>query len=155
LRIAYLVVPDQRAALRAAAAVRATAAMASPLSAAIATRWIEDGTAADVAAAIRHEASARQAIAASVLPRDLVAADPEGFHLWLRLPPSWTRGELAARLRTAGIGVVASDAFALLAPPEAVRLALGAADGHDTLRHGLEIVADLLAQTPAMSSAVV
>lgn len=155
LRIAYLAVPDARAAQRAAAALRATAAMASPLSAAIATRWIEDGTAGSALAAIRREASARQGIAASILPPELAASDPEGFHLWLGLPPGWSRGELTLRLRTAGIAVVASDAFALNAPPEAVRLGLGAADGREVLRRGLELVADLLAEGPAASSTIV
>ncbi|MEJ1979106.1 MAG: hypothetical protein WDN49_26255 [Acetobacteraceae bacterium] len=45
LRLAYLAVPDTRSAIRVAGAIRATAAMASPLTAAIATRWIDDGTA--------------------------------------------------------------------------------------------------------------
>ncbi|TWB29774.1 aminotransferase-like domain-containing protein [Nitrospirillum bahiense] len=155
LRIAYLVAPDTRAAARLAGALRATASMASPLTAALATRWIEDGTAARVLEAIRHEAAARQALAAGILPGEAVSADPEGFHLWLRLSPPWTRGEFAARLRTVGIGVVASDAFALGTPPEAVRLGLGASASRDDLAQSLRIVADLLGQPPAMSSLVV
>ncbi len=155
LRIAYLVVPDARLAARLAGAIRATASMASPLTAAIATRWIEDGTADAVLAAIRAEARRRQAVAAELLPSDAISADPEGFHIWLRLAPPWTRGEFSARLRTVGIGVVCSDAFALNAPPEAVRLGLGAAAGLDELRQSLQIVADLLGQSPAMSSMVV
>jgi DNA-binding transcriptional MocR family regulator len=155
LRIAYLVAPDTRAAARLAGALRATASMASPLTAALATRWIEDGTAARVLEAIRQEAAARQALAADILPRDAVSADPEGFHLWLRLLPPWTRGEFTARLRSVGIGVVASDAFALGTPPEAVRLGLGASASRDDLAQSLRIVADLLGQPPAMSSLVV
>lgn len=155
LRIAYLVVPDTRTATRAAGALRATAAMASPLTAAIATRWIEGGTAAEVLAEIRRETRARQALAALVLPADLATADPDGFHLWLRLPAPWTRGEFAMRLRATGIGVVASDAFALQSPPEAVRLALGAPESRAALRQGLETTADLLADGPALSATVV
>ena len=155
LRIAYLVVPDSRAAARLAGAVRATSSMASPLTSAIATRWIEDGTADAVLAAIREEAKGRQAIAAAILPANLAQTDPQGFHVWLRLPPAWTRGEFASRLRTAGIGVVASDAFALASPPEAVRLGLGAAANHDELKRSLQTVADLLDQSPPMSSMVI
>lgn len=155
LRIAYLVVPDARAAARVAGAVRATASMASPLTAAIATRWIEDGTADAVLAAIRQEAGARQVIAAKILPAEQVLADPEGFHIWLQLTPPWTRGEFTLRLRSAGIGVVASDAFALQSPPEAVRLGLGAAETRDDLEQSLHILADLLAQSPAATSMVV
>jgi DNA-binding transcriptional MocR family regulator len=155
LRIAYLVVPDFRAATRLAGIVRATAAMASPLTAAIASRWIEDGTAGEVLAAIRSEARVRQAIAAQLLPKGSMLADSEGFHGWLRLPPVWTRGEFTARLRSAGIGVVASDAFAVGPAPEAVRLGLGAAEDHEHLRQSLGVIADLLAQSPAASTVVV
>jgi DNA-binding transcriptional MocR family regulator len=155
LRIAYLAVPDLRAATRLAGIIRATSAMASPLSAAIASRWIEDGTAEAVLAAIRLESKERQAIAAELLPAVHLLADPEGFHTWLRLPLAWSRGEFTARLRSAGIGVVASDAFALGPAPEAVRLGLGAAENHDHLCQSLGIVADLLAETPAASTIVI
>jgi DNA-binding transcriptional MocR family regulator len=153
LRIAYLIAPDARAASRLAGAIRATASMASPLTASIATRWIEDGTADAVLKAIRHEAKARQAIAAQILPP--VLANAEGFHIWLPLMPPWTRGEFVGRLRSAGIGIVASDAFALGAPPEAVRLGLGAPATRDELTQSLLIVADLLSQSPAISTMVV
>ena len=155
LRIAYLVLPDGRSAARVAGAIRATASMASPLMAAIATRWIEDGTADAVLAAIREESRHRQVIASAILPPGFGQADPQGFHAWLRLTGAWTRGEFTARLRSAGIGAVASDAFAIGSPPEAVRLGLGAAANHEDLRDSLRIVADLLAQSPAILSMVV
>jgi DNA-binding transcriptional MocR family regulator len=155
LRIAYLVVPDNRAAIRLAGAIRAAASMASPLTASIATRWIEDGIAAAVVAAIRDEAKTRQALAAQILPSGLMRTDPEGFHLWLNLPQPWTRGEFVARLRSAGIGVVTSDAFAVASPPEAVRIGLGAPPSHAELEQGLRAMADLLAQPPAMSTLVI
>ncbi|MEF0940991.1 aminotransferase-like domain-containing protein [Rhizobium sp. BR 362] len=155
LRIAYLAVPDLRAATRLAGIIRATSAMASPLSAAIASRWIEDGTAEAVLAAIRRETRARQAIAAELLPAADLLSDPEGFHAWLRLPPAWSRGEFTARLRSVGVGVVASDAFALGQAPEAVRLGLGVAEDREHLRQSLGIVADLLAETPAASAMVI
>lgn len=155
LRIAYLVVPDARAAAHVSGAIRATACMASPLTAAVAARWIEEGTADAIVAAIRKEAGLRQSMASELLPSELIAANPQGFHVWLRLPPPWTRGEFSARLRSAGIGVVGSDAFALASPPEAIRLGLGAASNRDDLEQGLQIAADTLAQSPAMSSMVV
>lgn len=155
LRIAYLAVPDLRAATRLSAVIRATAAMASPLTAAVASRWIEDGTAGKVLAAIRSEARARQMIAAELLPRQAVQTDPEGFHLWLRLPPAWARGEFTARLRAAGVGAVASDAFAIGAAPEALRLGLGAAESAAHLRESLGIISDLLGAAPAASTLVI
>lgn len=155
LRLAYLVAPDARIATRLAGAIRAITSMSSPLTAAIATRWIQDGTADAVVAAIRRETAARQDIARASLPPGTFAADPEGFHLWLPLPPSWTRAEFATRLRSAGIGVVGSDAFALGFPPEAVRLSLGVSATRAELRASLQTIADLLREQPAMSSTVI
>lgn len=154
LRIAYLAAPDASVARRLAGALRGTAGMASPLGAALATRWIEDGTARAVCGAIAREADARRAIARRRLPAGTVIPD-HGFHLWLTLPAPWGRSEFAQRLRAAGIGVVASDAFAVGPPPEAVRLGLGSAASRDALADGLALVADLLAQSPALSSLVV
>lgn len=129
--------------------------MTSPLSAAIATRWLEDGTAQAVLAAIRAEAGARQQIAIERLAGADLLTDREGFHLWLKLPSGWNRGEFTAQLRTAGIGVVASDAFSISDPPEAVRLGLGAAPTRDQLRHSLDVIAGLLLQSPAAQNLVV
>jgi DNA-binding transcriptional MocR family regulator len=155
LRIAYLVTPDMRNAARATGAIRATTTMASPLAAAIATRWIEDGTADAVLAAIRAETHARQVIAAAILPPNAIRTDADAFHLWLTMEAPWTRGALASQLRAAGIGIVTSDAFAVTEPREAVRLGLGAAATRVSLTEGLRIIADLLEQSPAMSSIIV
>lgn len=155
LRIAYLVVPDCRSSVRIEGAIRATAGLASPLTTAIATRWIEDGTADAVLGAIRTETAARQKVAANVLPKGTAVSDPHAFHVWLRLPRPWTRGEFSGRLQAAGIAVVPSDAFAVGPAPEAVRLGLGAAATQEELRRSLLTIADLLGQSPAASSLVV
>ncbi|BCH28889.1 GntR family transcriptional regulator [Mesorhizobium sp. L-8-10] len=156
LRVAYLVLPEPGKTAPLAGAIRATAGMASPLTAAVATQWIEDGTALAVLDAIRKESRQRQKIASGILPAELVRADPEGFHAWLALPGRWNRGDFASRLRSAGIGVVTSDAFSVSGPaPEAVRLGLGAAPDQQALAASLRAVADLLAQPPGLSSMVV
>lgn len=155
LRLAYVVTPDARAAVRLAGAIRATTSMASPLSAAIATNWIESGLADEILAAVRVETEIRRAAAAELLGTHGLISARHGFHAWLPLPSEWTRGELTARLRTAGIGVVTSDAFAVGQPPEAVRIGLGAAPTKERLMFSLELIADLASQPPAMSSMVV
>jgi DNA-binding transcriptional MocR family regulator len=155
LRIAYLAVPDPRKAARITAALRATAAMASPLTSAIATRWIEEGTAEAVLSAVRAEAAARQEAAVRILPSGMFAAQPESFHLWLSLPAPWTRAEFATRLQATGVGAVISDAFSLDKPPEALRISLGAAKSRNDVIRGLEAIADLLSEPPALSSMVV
>ncbi|HYD65405.1 PLP-dependent aminotransferase family protein [Azospirillum sp.] len=156
LRIAYLVAPDARQALRVAAAQRATTLMASPLTAAVARRWIADGTAAAVLGAVRAEAAARRALAEAILPADAVVTKPEAFHLWLRLREPWSRGEFAAHLRTRGIATVASDAFATTPEaPDALRICLGAMAGRDETRRVLETIADTLDQLPAAGGVII
>ncbi|WP_457580332.1 aminotransferase-like domain-containing protein [Ensifer canadensis] len=155
LRIAYLVVPDRQSCVRIEGAIRATSGMAPPFNAAVATRWIEDGTASEVLKAIRREVTIRQTMVSRLLPRDVVQTDQEGFHVWLHLPLPWTRGDFSGRLRASGISVVASDAFALDLAPEAVRLGLGAPRTNEELQRSLMTIADLLQQSPAASSLVV
>jgi DNA-binding transcriptional MocR family regulator len=155
LRVAYLVPPDARTAARLSGAMRAMSSITSPLTAAIATNWINNGTAEAVLAAIQKEASARQEIAKAVLPPGTFIAHPEGYHLWLLLPSPWTRAEFTTRLRSVGIGVVSSDAFAVGLAPEAVRLSLGVPATKSDLRASLQTIANLIAEQPALSSMVV
>lgn len=155
LRVAYVAAPDDRAATRLMGAIRATTSMASPLGAAIATHWIDSGLAEEAVAAIRHETEARRAIAVDLLGEHGLTSAQNAFHAWLPLANDWSRGEFSARLRSAGVGVVPSDAFALRQPPEAVRLGLGAAPDRSLLLRSLETIADLVARSPAMSSMVV
>ncbi len=156
LRIAYLVAPSARAALPLAASLRAATVMASPLTAALATRWIGDGTAEALLGFVRAESIARQRLAAAALPAALVEADPHGFHVWMRLPAPWSRSAFASQARSTGIGVVASDPFvAAGAPPEAVRICLGGLAGRDDVAHALDVIAHALDETPARSSAFI
>jgi len=155
LRITYLVPPDTRQTVRMTAAIRALTSMSSPLTAAIATSWIERGIADAVLSAIRNESIARQKVARTILPPGSFIGTLESFHAWIPLPPPWTRAELATRLGAIGIGVVGSDAFAVAKPPEAVRLSLGAPVTRADLRASLESVAALLTDQPTMSSVVV
>jgi DNA-binding transcriptional MocR family regulator len=153
LRIAYLVLPDARTRARAADAIRAFAGMASPLSAAIVTRWMEVGIAAGILSAIRDETAARQAIAGKLLPS--AVTDPECFHAWLKLPKGWTAGALASRARLEGVGLVTADVFAVSGAPHAVRIGLGAPRTRTELTRGLEVLADLLHRPPGASSTIV
>jgi DNA-binding transcriptional MocR family regulator len=75
--------------------------------------------------------------------------------LWLPLTEPWTRVEFMSRQRPAGIGIVTSDAFAVGPAPEAVRIGLGVAESRDALTRGLRAVAEMLEQSPALSSTIV
>lgn len=155
LRIAYLVAPSEPVAMRLAGALRAMTAMASPLTAAVATSWVEGQLAHQILAAIRDESRARQAMLADIVPGRNLTTDRDGFHAWLTLPSQWSRGEFVARLRALGVAAVASDAFAVAAPPEAVRLGLGAASRRADLEKGLRAIAELLNDRPLLASYVV
>jgi DNA-binding transcriptional MocR family regulator len=155
LRIAYVVAPGEAQALRLAGLLRAMNLMAPPLNAALASRWITSGQLDTVRNAIRDEAAARQKVARSVLGRYEYAADPNGHHLWLRMPPYWRAPDLADHARRAGFAVVPSAAFAVAgAHPEAVRISLGVAADRESLFQVLKLLAEMLAQ-PAFSSKVI
>jgi DNA-binding transcriptional MocR family regulator len=149
LRIAHVVAPSARDAQRLASIQSATIGMASPLTAMIATRWIETGVAWALLEAIRSETRARFSSVRRHLPRDTYAADPDAFHVWLRLPRGWSRGLFAGRLLAKGVTVVPSDAFCVQGePPEAVRLSVGAYATRDHLNASLERIAALLVRDP-------
>ncbi len=156
LRVGYLVAPDAQWANRLVAALRATTVMVSPITAAIATRWIRDGTADLALAAIRKEATARQKLAARILPAGCFTSSPEAFHLWIRLPDGWGSTAFAAHMTSAGIGVVASDAFLVGdEPPDAVRTCIGGVATREELQHALQLISENLARPPTSRPAVV
>lgn len=157
LRVAYLVVPPGSDLPLVRTHLRATAQMAPPLSVAVATGWIEDGTAHDILTAIRREAMERQKIAQRLLPLGSMTAHPQGHHVWLTLPPSWTDRNFAQAARRAGATVIPGYAFAMAPepPPKYVRVGLGAAPDQPALIHALEKLAALMRHGPAVEEDVV
>lgn len=155
LRLAYVVVPDLRSGWPFAAALRASSIMASPLTAALATRWIEDGAADALLDFLRAETTARQLLAAEILPAGCYRVDPLSFNLWLELPPPWTRAAFVGQMQATGIGVVSSDAFAAKGPaPEAARICLGGPIGRKALGDALAFMAHALEHAPEAGARV-
>jgi DNA-binding transcriptional MocR family regulator len=154
LRIAYVVVPDTRSGWLFASAVRTATVMASPVTIALATRWISDGTADALLDAVRRESIERQKLLAALLPRAALRSDPVGFHFWLSLPETWTRSAFVGHTRSTGIGIVASDAFTVdgARPPEAVRVCLGGPADRAAVRGALEFLAHALTESPTLAS---
>lgn len=153
LRVAFVAVPEGRA-HGVANAIRASASIVSPLTSALASQWIETGVADVVRTAIVKEALKRLDIAKAIFPFEFEHS-PGGFHVWLNIPEPWTRSELVSRLRSIGIGIVTSDAFATAPGPEAVRLALGAPASSEELTRALRVMSDLLSKQPSFSTMVV
>lgn len=154
LRAAYVVVPDTRSAWPFASALRAATVMASPFTVALVTRWIEDGTADTMLRFIRAETTARQKLAAEIMPPNSYRADPLSFNMWVPVPKPWTRSGFVEHMRSTGIGVVASDAFVASGiAPDAVRICLGGPIGRPQVKSALEYIAHALVESPALASA--
>jgi DNA-binding transcriptional MocR family regulator len=142
LRTAFVVAPEAFAA-SVAEALRAACQMPAPILSDLAVRWIEQGIAARVFAAVRTESAARMKLARAILPAR-TEGGPQGFHLWLSLPPGWTLGAYVAAARAQGVVTLGSDAFAIGSDqPAAVRVSLGAAADRVTLTQGLTALAAL------------
>ena len=155
LRLSFLLAPDRAAAGRVASALRASAQMPTPLMVALAARWLQDGSAEAIIAAIRAEAAARQKLAAGALAGHAYSAHPYGHHIWIPLPDNWTGAEFAAHVQRQGLAIVTAEAFSVEpAAPHAVRVSLGAASSRSELVGAIEIVAAALT-SPAVRSRVV
>jgi DNA-binding transcriptional MocR family regulator len=149
LRLAYVVAPDARAGWSFNSAMRALCVMASPICAAIATRWIHDGTADMILRFIRAESMARERIAAKCLEPGTYLSDPLSFNIWLPLRNGWTRSVFVNQVRAAGLGVVPSDPFvASGVAPEAVRVGLGGPVARSQVERGLELISHTLNSKP-------
>jgi len=145
LRTAYVCSPTVQQSQRLAGAMRATTVMASPITNALTTLWVEDGTAEATLLAVRAESGARQQLAARHLGAHGLQAHPDGFHAWLPLTPGWSPVELASYLRTQNVGVVASAAFSTDGdPPDAVRICLGGPMSREDCDQALRLIADTL-----------
>lgn len=154
LRAAYVIVPDTRSIWPFASALRAATVMASPLTVALVTRWIEDGTADTLLRFIRAETTARQKMAAEILPSGSYRGDLLSFNIWVPLPAPWTRSAFVEHMRATHIGVVASDAFvAHGSAPEAVRVCFGGPSSRAQIKWALEYMTHALTESPALASA--
>jgi DNA-binding transcriptional MocR family regulator len=155
LRVSYLLNPSRAAAGTMSNALRASVQMPVSLTIALATRWLRDGSAEAIIRAIREEAAARQKLAVLALAGERYAAHPNGHHIWVELPRSWSRPEFAAHVQRQGLAVVTSEAFSLSdTPPHAIRVALGAARSRAELARALDILAMAL-RSSAVTARVV
>ncbi|MBB4285626.1 PLP-dependent aminotransferase family protein [Roseospira goensis] len=153
LRVGFARVPPG---LRASfgATLRATMWMAPALMVEVAARWIADGRAETLLAAQRRAVAARQAIAADTLA-GLGWHGPEGaIHLWVRLPAPWRAEALRDALAERGVLVLPAATFHVgeQAPPEAVRLCLGAEPDPERLRGALALVREVIETGPAATT---
>jgi DNA-binding transcriptional MocR family regulator len=154
LRVSFLSAPDPASATGLRGILQSIAHMAPPLMVALVTEWLRTGEAETIISAIRKEASARQELVARILRGQAYLAHPNGHHVWMPLPEGWGRMEFVTQLFRRGLGVVASDVFAVGAPPQAIRLGLGAARTREDLASALYLLNATLRQSGGTSTVV-
>lgn len=126
LRLALTTVPTGQTKGRFAQVLRASNVMTSPISAALMSRWIEDGTARALQTFVRDAAARRQAMARRLLAGCDIRGQDEAFNVWLTLPDGTSRAEVMGRMASRQIGLMPSDAFTVTGrPSEAMRVCLG------------------------------
>jgi DNA-binding transcriptional MocR family regulator len=139
LRFGFAVAPSELVpALE--SAIRATTWNTPALTAAIARRWLDDGTVGRLEARKREDARRRQTLASEVLAGLPWTGHPSSYFRWLPLAPDSRPDRLVAALARRRVAVATAEPFATTpAVPQALRLALGSV-GHAELRDALAAV---------------
>jgi DNA-binding transcriptional MocR family regulator len=156
LRVGYVHAPPD-AVDRLVRVMRATTYMASPLMAAVASSWIQEGIADRLVAAKRALLRQRAQIIRALPWSGRVQAHPSSMHLFLSLPERWRADDFVSEARRRGVGVTQAAAFAVNrnAVPNAIRLCFAAPPTAEALERGLRILVEMLAGAPAADLAVV
>lgn len=155
LRVAFVLIRDPQERERFLAALRSFALMVAPLTAALATQWILDGSADRLMQGVRKEARLRHRIARDILAGRYSGAG-DGLHVWLELPGYWTSSQLARAADSEGIAVTPAEAFATGSGSEnAIRISLGNIKDRRRLQAGLQRLSELLARRPESLSAAI
>ena len=155
LRVAFVLLRDPIARARFLVALRSFALMAAPLTAALATQWILDGSAGGLMEGVRKEACLRHRMAQTILA-GRYSGSGDGLHAWLALPAYWTPSQFAQAAASSGIAVTPAEAFATGgATVNAIRISLGSIKDRGRLQAGLQRLSQLLARQPEPASAAV
>lgn len=148
LRVGYLVVPPAYS-IRAASILRVSSWSGTYLTAEIATRWVENGTAGRLLDVQRAEVRARQKIATDILGDHIASTHPLSFCAWLKVPPRWTEDGLVRALTNQNVAVTPSEPF--IAGPGhggGIRICLGGRLNHPSLVKALTTVRQTFEQLP-------
>ncbi|XLZ70644.1 PLP-dependent aminotransferase family protein [Massilia sp. SR12] len=155
LRVAFVLIRDPHQRERFLAALRSFALMATPLTAALATQWILDGSAVELLKGVRKEARLRHRMAWNILAGRYSGAG-DGLHVWLELPAYWTPAQLVRAADSEGIAITPAEAFATgSGTVNAIRISLGSIKDRARLQAGLQRLSHLLAQRPESYGAAV
>ncbi|WP_264212031.1 PLP-dependent aminotransferase family protein [Leisingera thetidis] len=124
--------------------------MATPLMCELATRWVQDGTALELAQWQRHALAERYAIATEVLQDWRWQGHPSALHLWLPLTEGWTTGSFVSYAQELKVAVAPDAPFLTpkTPPQNAVRLSLGSIQDQERFRQALNLIAGMLNHPP-------
>jgi DNA-binding transcriptional MocR family regulator len=150
LRIGYLTTP-RRLALRTESTLRVSSWMATSPMAEIATRWIDDGTAARLVQLQREHLARRQALVKQILGPYIEGSHPHALSAWLRVPEHWQADHLVRALRKRDIAVTSPDPFLVRgveSRPNAVRLCVGAEVSDELFTQAVKTVLEVFEQYP-------
>jgi DNA-binding transcriptional MocR family regulator len=155
LRVAFVLVRDRDERERFLLALRSFALMVAPLTAALATQWILDGSADALMEGVRNEARLRHRMARDILAGRYGGVG-DGLHVWLDLPAYWNPSQLARAADSEGIAVTPAEAFATgSASVNAIRISLGSIKDRGRLKAGLQRLSEMLARRPESFGAAV
>ena len=155
LRVAFVLIRDPIERERFLVALRSFALMVAPLTAALATQWILDGSADGLLAGVRKEARLRHRMARDILAGRYSGLG-DGLHVWIELPAYWNSSQLARAAASSGIAVTPAEAFATGSDSvNAIRISLGSIKDRERLQAGLQRLSHLLARRPESFSAAV
>ena len=155
LRVAFVACPTTEEANQLRSAVNTSVLMLSPLPLAVASEWINNGTAARAVNAIRAEAVTRGALIKSTLGNLDVRMPPGSLHAWLQLPTNWTPAAFAAEALRRGVRIAPAEWYVTptgsitpRATPHAVRLTIGEPVNSRGVESALATLASILAEQP-------
>jgi DNA-binding transcriptional MocR family regulator len=145
LRAGFIVAPE-RARARLEDGLRATLWTTSPLTIALVSRWMQDGTLDDWIRQKRVMARQRQTLARTLLNDWPITGNRQGFHLVLTLPEHWRADDFVLALSRERVAVTPLSAFCAEpgAAPRAIRIALAAPSDMARLEAGLMIIKQAL-----------
>ena len=153
LLVAFVLIRNLQERERFRLALRAFALMVAPLTAALATQWILDGSAAGLMQGVCKEARLRHRMARDILAGRYSGAG-DGLHVWLELPTYWNPSQLALAADREGIAVTPAEAFATgSVSVNAIRISLGSIKDRTRLQAGLQRLSELLTRRPEPFSA--
>lgn len=156
LRTAFLVMPDAESLGDVARHLRSLTLMTPPLMTGLAAEWIRSGIAGEIAAAVRREAEARQAMAGSIL--NLSTGRAPGFHIWMSLGKGRSASDIVGKAQRRGLALSEAGEFATDSNsdvPQAVRIALGAIPDRQKLSEALQSLAVILTETRVFKGTLV